>query len=454
VYNTIAIEDLGKPTVALCNQGFLNDARSAASGKGMPKVRLVSETVPCECSVMQEIDTGVSLVMDDIITALTKPLTAEEKSPKKEVEKSQRIVFKGNLEEVNRFFYKRGWTDGLPIIPPTEEAVAEMLTGTDLPPDHVVTKLIPRMGKATVEKIAINAVMAGALPTYMPVLIAGVKALMDTKAVFGTWEVSTGSWAPCWIVNGPIRNDLRVNCSSGVLSPGDIANAAIGRAIGLIVKNIGGARKGIEDMGVLGNPGKYSLVLGEYEEESPWESLQVERGFKKEDNTLTVFFPNTYTQTFTYGTDAKAILSTLIYNIEPGRQPEGLACFIITPQHARILANEGWGKKEVKAFISENATAPFYRHSTYWGVVAGTNTSARQLPTKLPFQPQDPIRLIQNTDCITIVVAGGPGAFLGFLRGSGGGFGNSFVTHKIELPANWSKLVEKYKGMTPTHTLY
>ena len=119
---------------------------------------------------------AISGVIDEIVAALTRPLTAEEEvsqSPK-ESEKPARIIFKGNLEEVNRFFYKRGWTDGLPIIPPTEEAVAEMLTGTDLPPDHLVAKLEPRLGKATVEKIAINAVMAGALPTYMPLLIAGV----------------------------------------------------------------------------------------------------------------------------------------------------------------------------------------------------------------------------------------------------------------------------------------
>ena len=113
--------------------------------------------------------------MDDIVSSLTTPLTEDERSPKpKKIEKQEQIVFKGDLKEINRFFYKRGWTDGFPIIPPTEEEVAEMLTGTDLLPDHVVAKIIPRMGKATVEKIAVNAVMAGALPTYMPVLIAGI----------------------------------------------------------------------------------------------------------------------------------------------------------------------------------------------------------------------------------------------------------------------------------------
>ena len=112
---------------------------------------------------------------------MTKPLTAEETSPKQQTGKTPRVAFKGSLQEVNRFYYSKGWTDGLPIIPPTAEAVAEMMTGTDLPPDHVVATIIPRKGKATVEKIAINAVMAGALPTYMPVLIAAVESLADPK---------------------------------------------------------------------------------------------------------------------------------------------------------------------------------------------------------------------------------------------------------------------------------
>ena len=166
-----------------------------------------------------------------------------------------------------------------------------MLQGTDLPPDHVVGKIIPRLGKATVEKIAINAVMAGALPTYMPLLIAGVEALLDPESAFDTFGVSTGSWAPFWIVNGPIRHDLQINSGYGALSPGNVANAAIGRALGLIIKNIGGIRKGVEDMGVLGNPGKYTLVIAENEEGSPWEPLHVERGFNAQDSTVTLFFP-------------------------------------------------------------------------------------------------------------------------------------------------------------------
>lgn len=412
----------------LANKGFVTDARSAASSRGMPGIRVLGTSISCETNVSAEIEAGTAAAMENIIAGLTKPLTPEEKSPKPQLQKIPRIVFTGSYEEVNRFFYTHGWTDGLAIAPPTEQAVTEMLTGTDLPSGSVVAKLIPRLGKATVEKIAINAVMAGALPTHMPVLIAAVKALVDPKSRFDTFEVSTGSWAPFMVVNGPIRNDIHINCSSGALSPGNIANAAIGRALGLIVKNIGGARKGIEDMGVIGNPGKYSLVLGEYEEESPWEPLHVERGFKKEDSTVTMFLPNTYIQTIPRDTNAKGFVETYA-SLNPG----SMSCLVVVPSHAKVLANEGWTKKKIKEYILKNSAPPFPP------VQGGQGT---------PIPPAK-----AGLDDLMIVVAGGPGAWIGLLR-SAGGWENSFVTMQIDLPRNWDKLVEKYKNIVPTYEGY
>jgi hypothetical protein len=412
--------------VLLANHGFVTDAHSAASGKGMPGIRVVGSSIPCESTVRADIDAGVVSVMKDLIEGLTQPLTAEEKSPKPKAAKLPRIAFKGNYEEVNRYFYGNGWTDGLPIVPPTEMAVAEMLTGTDLPPSHIVAKVIPRLGKATVEKIAINAVMAGALPTYMPVLIAAVQAVSDPKTRFDTFEVSTGSWAPFLAINGPIRNDVNINCSSGSLSPGNIANAAIGRALGMIVKNIGGARKAVEDMGVIGNPGKYSLVIGEYEEESPWEPLSVERGFNKGDSTLTVFFPNTFIQTIPGETNAKGILTAL-----SGMGAGGMSALIVIPSWAKVLSGEGYTKQKVKEYIAEHYTSPF-------AMLPGTQTTAR---------PK------MDIDNLMILVAGGPGSFMALLR-SVGGFENALVSKKIELPKNWDKLVAKYKGIVPKYEKY
>jgi hypothetical protein len=348
-------------------------------------------------------------------------------------------------------------------MPPTDEAVAEMMTGTDLPPDHVVGKIIPRLGKATVERIAINAVMAGALPTHMPVLIAVVQALAVEevpKTRFDVFEVSTGSWAPFVMINGPIRKDINLNTSTGALSPGNIASAAIGRTVGMIVRNIGAARSGIEDMGVMGNPAKYSLVLGEAEEESPWEPMHVERGFKKEDSTVTIFFPNQFSMSAVRGTDAKGILDSFA-----SANPRILNALLIIPYHAEILASEGWTKAKVREYVMKladvpsakprqrrgddapapaTAAAPSKKRSLSGstGDVTATGAAAAEPPTT-------------PRDALAIVVVGGAGAWYSVFKSTGGGIlGNDFVSKKIELPKNWNELTAKYKNIVPNHMEY
>jgi hypothetical protein len=444
VYDSVFVEERNRPTVTFVYKYFLNDAGSAASSKGMSNLRVVPETIVSECTDMEDIEAGVDGAMDEIIKSLTIPLTAEEKSPsRRDTEKPARIVFKGNLEEVNRFFYKRGWSDGLPITPPTEEAVAEMLTGTDLPPDHVVATLVPRKGKATVEKIAINAVMAGALPTYMPVLIAGTRALL-TNRIADMMAVSTGAWAPFWIINGPIRQQLNINSSYGAMSMGDIANITIGRAMGLITKNIRGIRKGMEDMGVLGNPGKFAMVAAENEEENPWEPLHVEHGLKKEDNAISLSFPQCYDQIYPFGTDDKGLLYTMCYNLTPYRM--GVTGFILTPTNARALAKKGWNKKSIKEFVYKNATIPWSRHPDAWAPFSPT----AQIK---PHNPDDQVPIIvpgtRPPELIQIYVFGGYGSWVGIASG-----GSDINTEKIELPANWDKLVRKYKDLVPTYVRY
>jgi hypothetical protein len=439
VYDTIFVEANDRPAALLLYKYFLDDAQSAASSRGVPGVRLVPEPIVSECSVNEEIEAGVDSIMDNIIRALTRPLTMDEKSPRqKDMVSPGRIVFKGNVGEVNRFFYQRGWTDGLPVIPPTEEAVVEMLTGTDLPANHLVAELEPRRGKATVEKIAISAVMAGALPTYMPVLIAGVKALAQAPMA-DVWAVSTGSWSPLWIINGTVRNELNINNGFGVLSPGVMANAAIGRALALITKNIRGVRRQIEDMGVLGNPAKYALVVAENEEESPWEPLHVERGLKPEDNAITVWFPHGYQQLSSYATDDKGILSTIIYNIAPGRF--GQLGIMMTPVNAREMAGRGWSKAKIKEYIMKNATAPRSHHARFYAEPAGEHRPDELVP--LFGGPPGQLPPIE------IFVAGGQGSWTGLHSG-----GTGITTVKIELPSNWAKLVAKYKNIVPTHVRY
>jgi hypothetical protein len=449
VCDSISIEQTHTPTVILVNEGFHLDSQSAASTHGMPTLRVIPEGVPCECSVVAEINAKVLRVMDSVIEAMTKPLSDAERSPKnKNLEKPPRIIFSGDATEINQFYYRRGWGDGLPLVPPTEEAITEMLTGTDLPRDYLVGEIYPRNGKATVERIAINAVMAGALPTHLPVLIAMVQAAIDKGACLGTYGASTGSWSPFWVINGPIRNEIHVNSGSGAMSPGNIANAAIGRAMGLIIKNIGGIRKGVEDMGVLGNPGKYSLVIGENEEQSPWEPLHVENGLEPEDSAVSVFFPNCYSQIWPYGSDDRGILSAIIYNLIPAKR--GMTCFILTPPQAQAMKQAGWTKNMIRTFITQNASTRAYRHPVYWNTTIGGG-----MKETIPLNAMDTVPLLRNPEWLRIIVAGGPGNFLGIFAGASLIPGIvKWVTQKVEFPKNWDQVVNKYRNLVPQYALY
>jgi len=447
VYDAIFIEEHDTPSVTFVFEHFQNDAMSAASSRGMPVIRFVPEAIVSECTVEETIDKAITAVFDGVVAALTKPLTAEEKSPKpREPENPPRIVFKGSLEEVNRFFYQRGWTDGLPVIPPTEADVAEMLTGTDLPPDHLVEKLEPRLGKATVEMIAVNAVMAGCLPTYMPVLIAGVHALADNP-VCGMMAASTGSFSPFWLINGPVAKDANIRSTYGATSPGDIANASIGRALGLITKNGRGIRKQIEDMGVLGNPGKYTWVAAENEENSPWEPFHVDQGLKKEDSAITLMFPQSFQQMMPFGTDDKGLLATIVGSIVPARM--GSFGVLLTPTNAASLADAGWSKKAVMDYIVKNAVVPdgYYKRLGLddskpfdRGNVVITGTADKGVILVPSPRDSEPAR---------VFVFGGFGSWMGFLQG-----GPPPITRKIELPKNWAQLVKKYKNVVPNYLRY
>ena len=427
----------------------MNDAESASRARGMPYMRYIPTSVPCESSIIFDIEAGIDGVIDKIIDALIRPLSAEERSPEqKKLSEPERIIFNGSLEEVNRYFYGRGWTDGMPIIPPTEAAVAEMLTGTDLPPEHFLGKLQSRYGRVTIEKIAINAVMAGCLPTYMPVLIAATVNLLESEAGFNgytTFGFSTGSWAPFWIINGPIADQININNSSGALSPGNIANAVIGRAMGLIIKNLGGVRKGVEDMGTMGNPMKYSLVISENEKETPWGPLHVEHGFKKEDSTITLSFPNSYCQHIPYTSDADGILRAIVDNMPRGMRYN----IIITPTHAKNLIREGYDKDRIRKYIVDNRVIPAAKMAELMKMgplgVQGIND--------IPVNDAGMAPLIDDPRYIRIIVAGGPGAWIAHLAGGGATPGKKEI-QKIELPENWDALADKYKNVVPEYERY
>ena len=454
-YNTAFIEKMGKPVVMLVNKDLATIARTGASVRGVPRLRFVHTTIPdfsaffsFEGVVEGMIRLGVAAVIDDIVAALTKPLTKEEESPAREVRETSRIVFKGSLEEVNRFFYQRGWAFGMPVVPPTEEAVREMLAGTDLPADHIVARIPPMLGKATVEKIAINAVMAGCLPTYMPVLIAAVQALGDRPKIWlEGYTCSVASWAPILCVNGPVRNDLHINRRGNLMSPYYRANAGIGHALGLIIMNIGGTRPGMEDLSFVGNEGRYGMCIAENEEESPWEPLHVGYGFHKEDSTVTLFWSNGR-QYLGSGGNAANILRRLCDNINVFAWDPG-CLLIMLPSTAKVLADAGLTQKDVVSYLVEYARLPAADVNVRWF------RESHHEPKEflLPLDPTRSMRKFYSSQHTAIVVAGLSYSW-GTVSYSGGGTHGTIVTKKIELPANWDKLVARYKDIVPTYAPY
>ncbi len=200
-------------------------------------------------------------------------------------------------------------------------------------------------------------------------------------------------------------------------------------------------------MGVYGNPGRYASVIGENEEDSPWEPLHVEQGFTKEESTVTGVFPNSYSQIWQYGSDDKGILDTFVYNLQPGRG--GLSCFIMTPQHAKVLARQGWTKQGVAKYVQEFARTPAYRHPISHD---GGGFTIKK-PETTPSHSMDPMAIVPSPDQIKVLVAGGPGAFLALACGSSLSEA-VFVTKRIKLPSDWSKLVAKYRSVVPVYEKY
>lgn len=278
---------------------------------------------------------------------------------------SARVELPNSLEEVNDYLSERGHTDGLPVIPPTEDRVVAMANSVHRDPQEVIATVPPAQGQATVEKIAINAVMAGCRPEYMAVVLAAVEAICEDKVNLQGLQATTNPVGPLIIINGPIRHQLNINSGAGAFGPGWRANASIGRAIRLTLLNIGGALPGPVDKATQGYPGKYTFCFGENEEDNPWAPLHVERGFAREESTVTVIgaqgTSNMLVGTPQHGSDlvrslALGMINVGCNNFVLGQQGEPLLA--LCPQHASILARDGYTKKSIKEYLWQNVRVP------------------------------------------------------------------------------------------------
>lgn len=317
--------------------------------------------------------------------------------------KSERMYVPEDIVEIHRLFYEKGWTDGLPIVPPTQERVLNLLQGTNRDPHDVIGLIPPSLAEATVEKIAVNSVMAGSLPEHLPMIIAAVEAMIERKFNLYAVQATTHPCGPLLLINGPLRNRVGINCGYGAFGPGTLANGVIGRAIRLILINIGGAIPGTVDKATHGQPGKYAYVIGENEEESPWEPLSLEKGFSREQSTVTVIAAEAPHNVNDHsGISAAGILTTIAGTlVGQGNNNflfQGEPVVILGPEHAKTIAKDGFTKSEVREWIFQRAKLP------------KRVFSKEKQEKRFPHLPEDAlIPVARKPEDILVAVAGGAG---------------------------------------------
>lgn len=339
---------------------------------------------------------------------------------------ARRVDF-GDDEDEAEAIFERGWTDGLPVVPPTERRVMRMLAGTTRDPKEVLGLCPPNLGELTVEKVAINAVMAGCKPEYMPVVLAAVEAVLDPAFTLHGVLATTMFVGPVLVVNGPVRRRIGMNALGNALGQGNRANATIGRAVQLIVRNVGGGRPQEVDRATLGNPGKYTYCFAEDEEGSSWEPLACDQGFARGVSTVTVFAgyglqgvvdqksrtPESLAHSFAESLKA-------LHNVKLA--PACDAMLVVSPEHERTFRQAGWSKARLREELYRLCEIPgedLVRGAR--GIDEGYDASV--LGTRRnKFRPGG----------LLIVRAGGSaGMFSGIIGGwSSGGFAGSIPTTK------------------------
>jgi hypothetical protein len=335
--------------------------------------------------------------------------------------------------------HEAGRTDGLPVVIPTLDRVERMVLASGLDPDLSLGSVGPNLGNATVEKICVNAVMAGCLPDHLPVVIASVKAITNPAFDTTEWQSTTHAISPLIIVNGPARHACgNVASGFGALGPGFRANASIGRAVRLVLMNIGGARPGVSDMALLGHGGKFGAVVAEAEEESPWAPLHTSlgvdagRNYETTDSTVTVLGVESPHSVMSVGdaddpTAPDRLLNSLaatIANVGSNNAffRRGCVAVILNPDHAASLAKAGHTRTSIQASLRERATNPL-------------GTLARLNPTFAgPGDADTVVHAVAKPGDILVLVAGGGGIYSHVFPSWGAGpHHNPFVTERIEL---------------------
>jgi hypothetical protein len=396
-----------------------------------------------------------------LINNIREGLSTAVKESVKEMEPEPKdVIFKGSLEEVNRFFYQELWTDGLPIIPPTIQKTEEFLKFTDRSPDEIIGVLMPENREGTIWNVAVNGVMAGCRPEYMPILIAVVEAIAEPE--FRLEDAgSTPGWEPLIILNGPIIKELDFNFGAGVMRVGRQANTSVGRFLRLYMRNIAGLRiaPGTTDKGCIAST--FNVVLAENEdavEEIGWEPFSVDRGFERGENIVTVqsvvgISPPTYSGG-NEPVDHMKIIADVIGERMMARWTYlaihfgGFSpLFVLSPSIAKVIGRGGWSKDEVRKYLYSHAkvSAGFCERLAWSAGLSSFNFCdcvKRGLAPEAYCKSADSERMVPvfpKPECIELVVSGDPD------RNQSRGYAQNHVqgapvSKRINLPANWPRI--------------
>jgi hypothetical protein len=327
-------------------------------------------------------------------------------------------------------YYQKGWTDGMPIVPPSEASVGAMLAAAGLSGAEVLGEIPDRHVRVTADKVAINAVLAGCLPDYMPVVVAAVKGLCHPDYCYHGAATSTGGSSVATIVNGPIGPRLGINARDNVLGQGFRPNATIGRAVRLVMMNAINTRPGKLDRSTMGSPGKYALCFAENEAESPWEPLHVERGYRPEESTVTVFAAESVIQIYNQLSNrpeqlllpfADAMCNLGSMNIVGQAQQ----IVVFGGEHCETLRAGGWSKRQVKDYLYEHARRTLADVKRA-GRLAGAPTAEDERSWR---------HTVKSPEDIVVLAAGGrAGAFSAVITGWGSAAHTRSITTPVVLP--------------------
>lgn len=447
------VEQLGIPTVTIVCDGFLAQSRLSAAGLGIPNLPFCAHPGHVNVTSDAEVQKNAAgKMIDQIVGGLM--VQPPEGRPPREPD-SRDIVFKGSFEEVNSYFYGREWSEGLPVVPPTAEKIELFLKFTERPAEDVVGSLLPDNREATIWNIAVNGVMAGCRPEYMPVLAAIVEAMTDPK--FGHEHMGhTPGTEALIIINGNIIKELDFNCTQGALRPGFQANTSIGRFWRLYLRNVAGFLPHKTDKGCYGD--NFRIVLAENEEAAAsmgWEPLSVDRGFTAGDNVVTITSCTERTQAIEVGAPtAEAILKNIEARMADNhlfiqfffRGQRTRPTIVLTPAVLKVLTDAGYTKAKVKQHFYENARLKVSRLS---GIIVDRFYKAiddgnwpEQLGTSKDTNRY--IQMVSNPEDFQIIVSGDPDRDHILICAENGFIGYP-VSREIVLPPNWDELLKAAK---------